>query len=203
MRLAGSLSGLLALAGCQFSSVTPVAMRGPAPALIAIWPTVPAPFAASEAALLTGLGDAVSDRGFRIVAPAVARQLLVDAGRWRPHVAPAELAATGLALGADAVLVLEVRAFESSSGARSGHLEVARWDLGWRLLSTVGRGVLWEYSHQGAWRASDGDDFDSLRRLDAPPATVPIGGGRGWSFRKADELAANLHRLALQHLPRR
>jgi len=186
------------LAGCRFSMVEPQPLTGPQPSGVAVWPSLPVDFAEDEAALLTGLDLAVRSRGYRTTSLEVGRQLLSEAGLWVSHAeAPRDAAAVGRALGVDALLLLEVREFE----ATRGEFRDARWDLVWRLVSTRGGGVLWQYAHHGTWNRSREQRVDPLRRLDAEPDIVPIGGPRAWDFRSTADLAANLHWLALAHLP--
>ncbi|MCA8975167.1 MAG: hypothetical protein KDC98_10615 [Planctomycetes bacterium] len=194
----------LALAGCRFSTVEPTPFVGRMPTAIAVWPGVHADYAAFSPSLSSGLDAALAGRGYHMVSMAVGRQLLGDAGLWRDDLAqPADLAVAGDVLAVDAILVFEVRDYEDRSDDGGRRLLQARWDLGWRLLSTRGDGVLWQHSHHGNWRRRDEDGFDPLHRLDAPPATVPLGGDGSWRFRDREDLMANLHLLAMQHLPRR
>ena len=187
---------------CRLAVIEPEPLAGPVPAVIAVWPVAVTDSGAAADVLLSGLGMAVRGRGYAVVSTAVGRELLVGADLLPPDGVPRRLAAIGQALSADAVMVLDVRAFESRPTSVGGLAE-ARWDLGWRLLSTRGGGVLWSHVHHGLWRNSDGGGFDPLRRLDALPEIVPIGGDGRWHFGSVRELAAGLHRLAMEHLPRR
>ena len=81
-------------------------------------------------------------------------------------------------------------------------LESARWSLHWQLVSTRGAGVLWSWEHQGSWHRRDTDTSDPLRRHDADPEIVPIGGSSVPNFRDAIDVAAWLHKKAMEHLPR-
>lgn len=190
---------LAVLGGCRVAAVEPRPLAGPPPERVAVWPSVSEAFAADEAALLTGLDAALRARGYRTLSVAVARQILGDAGLWEAHdEPPREPSAAGRALMVDALLTLEVREFDTSPDG----LRDARWDLVWRLCSTRGGGVLWEHAHRGAWSRSAEQPVDASRRLDAEPDVVPLGGEPGFWFRDAADLAANLHRLAMAHLPR-
>jgi len=193
-------AGLAALGACQVGSVEPVPLRGPAPEVVVVWPmlgTAAQPFAAQ---LLTGADAALRGRGYRVLAVAVGAQMLAERGLLAADsVEPGDLARVGMELGVDAVLCLDVREFEVSADRFAD----ARWDVGWRLLSTRGHGVQWEHAHHGAWRRSDLDTDNPLRPLDAEPDFVPFGGDRSRNFRDVPDLAANLHRLAMAHLPRR
>ena len=198
-----SLLALVALAGCRVGAIEPEPLLGPAPVTIAVWPGLGGGFAALEPALLAGLDDAVRGRGYRIVNVAVTRELLRAADLWQSgDAAPAELGDVGRAVGADAVLEFEVRGYDDELDA-VGRLLRARWDVGWRLLSTRMAGVLWQHAHRGHWRRQPGEPFDPLRRLDEPLQPVTIGGEGVPVFRDRQELAAHLHRLAMQSLPTR
>ncbi len=198
--LASVLAGLLA--SCSFSSVDLVPLAGPAPQRVTVWPGVGGDLGPVSGTLLYGLDEALRRRGYRVVAQRVARQMLVDAGVPSPEsVLPerTDLGAIGRELAVDAVVLVDVRDFEVEP--RSGDLRHARWDLSWRILSTRDGAELWRYHHGGAWSRSSEQRFDSLERPEPMPGVVPIGGDAGWSFRDAADLAANLHRLALAHLP--
>lgn len=197
--LCAALALSLIAVGCRFSMVEPQPLAGPAPRGVAVWPSLSAQFADHEGALLTGLDAAVRSRGYRAVSLAVGRQLLVDSELWVPHaLPPRDLTAVGQVLGVDALLVFEVREFETTEG----EFRHARWDFAWQLVSTRGGGVLWRSDHHGTWSRSDEQRVDAQRSLEAEPEIIPIGGTRAWNFRSVADLAANLHRLALDRLPR-
>ncbi|MFY9342596.1 MAG: hypothetical protein WAT39_08905, partial [Planctomycetota bacterium] len=107
-------------------------------------------------------------------------------------------AAAGGALGVDAVLKFAVREF-----AVRGHRPVqdASWEVEWRIEGAHG-GVLWSLPHRGTYRPPHADFGDPHRPLDAPRDVVPIGGRGPRAFQDADELLANLHRMAMARLPR-
>lgn len=201
LRTRGALLAVLGAAGgCTVATIEPMPLAGPAPEVIAVWPAVaPAgqPFAAE---LLAGLGPALRARGYRVVSAAVARELLAERGiEPAGDGAPRDLPRAGMALGADAVLVLDVREF----AATVGRCDRAAWELGWRLLSVRGHGELWRHEHRGSWARADTDDRDPLRPIGAEPELVPIGGARVPSFRDVADLATHLHRGAFAHLPHR
>ncbi|MCA8948895.1 MAG: hypothetical protein KDE27_05290, partial [Planctomycetes bacterium] len=146
MRVHPNLTGMLllvGLSGCHVTTVESRPLAGPTPQRVAVWPV------ADEPVLLAGLDDALRGRGYTIVSTAVARQLLADAALLPPDTrAPrgAEVSAVGAALGADALLELEVSRFEASAG----EFREARWDLTWRLVAARDGAVVWDYEHAGA-----------------------------------------------------
>jgi len=188
-------SGLCA--ACRVAAVVPAPLLGPAPQSIAVWPAATAAGPHAQE-LLDGLDRAARTRGYRVQAAAVTERLLADAAEVVPPPSLEDLPGLGRLLDVDALLALEVRAF----AADGEPLRSSRWDLQWRLLSTRGHGTLWSFDHAGAW-ALLRDEADPQRRLDAEPEVVPIGGDRARRFRGVPELAADLHRLAMDHLPAR
>lgn len=200
----------LLVGACRIGgAVEPVPLVGSAPTVVVVWPVLEA--AGATAAGATAAGAAAADdllhgldvvlrlRGYRVVPPRVAEQMLLDAGIAVPTFAAVDLAAVGKVLLADAVLRLVVREF---AAAAEEPLQQARWDVEWNLVSTRGLGVQWSFAHHGSWRARDRDQQDPLRRLDAEPDIVPVGGNRTPGFRSRADLAHWLHRHALEHLPR-
>jgi hypothetical protein len=110
----------------------------------------------------------------------------------------AELARVGEQLGVDAVLQVTVADIDAGGRGRP-----ARWDVAWRLWSTRGSGLLWEFSDRGAYRrpaASEdpmrGVDDDALR-------AVTVGDDAQPAFRGTEDLADWLHRTVLQRLQAR
>ncbi len=189
---------IFAASGCQLATVEPEPLSGPMPSSIGIWPAVVETAGSQAPELLEGLDRAVRNRGYRGPSFEVGRRMLFDAS---PTAAPPtldDLAGIGRLLEVDAILVLEVIRF-AADGER---LRSASWHLQWRLLSTNGHGELWSYEHHGSWTPRAPFDDDPLRRLDAEPEVVPIGGDRTPHFRSVPELVAELHRLAMEHLPR-
>lgn len=187
--------GLAALAAaCRLGEPEPTPLRGPAPAVVAVWPHVAPAFAPVRATLLAGLDAALRERGYRIVTAPVAAEMLAAAGLG----AGVDPARAGPALGADAVLVCDVRAF-AAAGRRP--LQEADWDLAWRLVSTRGDGVLWEHRDTGVWSRPRDDGRPPGQPLDALPEVVAVGGGP-ITYRDAEDLLATLHRRALLALPR-
>lgn len=197
--LAGLLLCLLGAAGCatgwRVAAVSPQPFAGPAPRAIAVWPWVREAGPMSPDDLLADLDAMVRSRGYRAPSLAVARQQLLDAAV--PPGPPGDLAAAGRILAVDAILVLDVGRFEADGEP----LRRADWELGWRILSTTGGGLLWSHDHAGRWHRRDLVDDDPLRRPEAEPEVVPFGGDRAPDLRSGRELAANLHRLAMDHLP--
>ena len=105
-------------------------------------------------------------------------------------------------LDVDAVLIVQVRAFDA--GSRRARLQQARWDVVWRLESTRGAGTQWTFANHGTWRRAD-EPFDPTRGLADEQDSreiVPVGGRGGPSFRDVDELVAHLHADAMRRLPR-
>lgn len=197
-----AIAGLL-LAACHVPVITPEPLAGPAPRSIGIWPWSRSPEGPdvaeprTAAALLTDLDRAARSRGYRVPAREVGATLLADAGIAALPTTGDGLRALGRVLDAEALLVLTVREF----AAEGEPLQRARWDLQWQLLSLRGHGTLWSYEHHGAWAQRPFADEDPLRPLDAEPDVVPIGGDRARSCRSVAELAAQLHQLAMAHLP--
>lgn len=185
---------LAVLTGCRIGGVEPIPLRGAAPRTVLVWPAIDAQFAAWRQVLFTGLDLAVRRRGYTVVATAVARQLLADAGL-DPDGADGQqvFAATG----ADAVLRLTVHEFR----VQGERLQRADWDLSWELTATVTGASLWQFSHHGHWdRRPPVDEHPHPRtEEDLPPAMF---GDRAPDFRDAADLMAWLHRFALERLPR-
>ena len=184
-----------AVGACQLSGVVePTPLKGPAPHGIVVWPVLSDGVARD---VFAGLDLALRGRGYEVHSLAVGQQMLAEAGLLEG--AEPDAARIGPALGVDAVMQLRVGAF-AMEGGRS--LRRAHWSLHWQLVSTRGRGVLWSYEHQGSWDRRDTDTSDPLRRHDADPEIVPIGGSSVPNFRDAIDVAAWLHRKAMEHLPR-
>lgn len=191
-----ALGGLLALLpACRIGGAEPSPLAGPAPAAVAVWPFALGEHAVPDAVLTTGLEASLARRGYRVLAPAVAAQLLADA---RLDAATTDWVAVGKALRVDAVLQVHARQLDVE---RDDWLESARWDLEWRLWSTRGAGAQWRFEHHGTWRRRQPEPGNALRPLDAQPDIVPIGGDRTPNFRDEQELFAWLNRFAMDHLP--
>lgn len=182
------------LAACRLGgSVEPIALRGPAPASILVWPIAAADPDLPQLVLRAGLDVAVQRRGYRVLTSAVAAQMLADAGV-QPD--PTDVAAIRDATGADAVLRLVVQRLE----VEGERLQRADWDVAWELTSTVTGARLWEYAHVGHWDRRAPVEVHPLPREDeAPPVLF---GDRRPDFRDASDLMVWLHRFALEHLPR-
>lgn len=190
------------LTACRFSAqVETSPIRGEVPDTIAIWPLVSGGMPPDADLWFSGLAYHIGRRGYRVIAPGVAREVLLGS-----DITPSgadDWGAVGRALNADAVLLLEVSSFEARP---AGALQQASWDLAWRLVSTRGQGQQWTHRAHGRWRQADRDPLDATRRFDAmssPPPLVPIGGHRLPGFRDARDLFAYLHRAAMERLPAR
>lgn len=194
LALRGLVVVLLGLAGCTIGRVPkPLPLRGEPPRVVVVWPAVPEPFLTRRDELLLGLAPAVQRRGYHTITAAVAAQML-DAA---PLTSP-DLAAVGMRLGADALLQLHIRRFETESDR---WLRSAVWDLDWNLVSTRGLGTLWTFTHHGHFVANDNDRGDPLRPLDAEPDLAPAADRSQPGFRDVAELMAWLHHEAMLHLP--
>lgn len=194
LALCGLLVVLSGLAGCTLGRVpTPTPLRGEPPHVIAVWPVVAEPFLTRRDELLLGLAPAVQRRGYRTITAAVAAQMLGDV-----LPAPPDLAAVGMRLGADALLQLHIRRFETDADQ---WLRSAIWDLDWSLVSTRGIGTLWTFTHHGHFAAHDADRGDPLRPLDAEPDLAPAADRSQPGFRDVAELMRWLHHEAMLHLP--
>jgi len=191
------LAASAAFAGCRVGGAEATPFRGAAPKTILIWPTVAAPFAAQQPVLLTGLDLAVRRRGHVVIATAVARQLLGDAGVPLDPAEGPHGEQLFRATGADAVLRLIVRAFR----VQGERLQRADWDLDWELRATATGAVLWQFSHHGHWerRVPIEQHPHPRSEEDQPPVLF---GDREPDFRDASDLAAWLHRFAMERLPR-
>ena len=185
--------------GCQFGAeAEPTPLVGTPPETVAIWPFAAGGAPPGAELWFTQLAYQLGSRGYRVVAPGVVRELLlasdlVDSLDDAP--------AVGRALAADAVLHLEVRAFDAVS---DGALQRADWDLVWRIVSTRGQGQQWAHAWTGRFLQADRDPVDATRGFDEmkePPPIVPIGGSGLPGFRDARELFAYLNRGAMQRLP--
>ena len=191
---------MLPFTGCLFSAAVETSpIRGEVPGTIAIWPFVSGGVPPDADLWFSGMSYHVGRRGYRVIAPGVAREVLIGS-----DIAPAlsdDWGAVGRALHADAVLLVEVSSFEARP---AGALRHASWDLTWRLVSTRGQGEQWSHRAHGRWRQADRDPMDATRRFDAmasPPPLVPIGGPRIPGFRDARDLLAHLHGAAMESLP--
>ncbi|HEX6812114.1 MAG TPA: hypothetical protein VF384_10865 [Planctomycetota bacterium] len=185
-----------AAGACRVGDVEPTPLRGPMPQGIVVWPVLPEADQATQE-VFAGLDLAVRQRGYEVQSLAVGTQLLAEAGLLDG--ADPDAARIGPALGVDAVMRLQVGEFRME-GERS--LRSAHWRLHWQLVSTRGGGVLWSHEHNGSWDRRDTDTGDPMRRYDAEPEIVPIGGSSVPNFRDAIDVAAWLHRRAMEHLPR-
>lgn len=185
------------VAACSWFEPTPEPLVGPPPRLVAVSPAVPEAFHEMAGLLTTGLGEALAARGYRTTSRSVVAQLVHDEGGDPLVASPVEIARL---TRADAVLVLGVRRFDVR-GERP--LDLAAWDLEWRLVSGAGL-ELWRYEARGTWRPSDVDSSAPARSFEteAQPEMHWIGGPAVPVFRDAIDLVSWLHRGALSRLPR-
>ena len=202
MRRSPILVALLGLfASCSFGAgVEPTPLVGDSPETVAIWPFAAGATPPDGELWFTGIAYQLGRRGYRVVAPGVARELLLGTDLAASLEDPR---AVGRALDADAVLHVDVRAFESR-GERS--LREARWDVAWRLVSTRGQGQQWAHAAHGRWRMTDRESVESALGFEDIRGPLPprsVGGPRVPSFRDARELFAFLHREAMVRLPER
>lgn len=198
MRGVAAIAALLGAACSSLAPPEPMPLRGPSPERIAIWPAVVGEPEPLRGTLLVGLDGAVRARGHQGPSLAVGRELLAETELGLDASgAPADLAAVGKALRVDAVLVLSARRFDAEVEPWNG----AAWSLSWRLWSTRGHGLLWQFDHDGAWQRQRRDDGDPVPRTDDDLHTVAIGGGPAQNFRDLPDLVRSLHRLACDHLP--
>ena len=186
-------------AGCRFSGAVEVSpVSGPPPATVAIWPLAEGGEPPDADLWFAGLAYQLGRRGYRVVAPGVTREVLLASDL---ATAAADLPAVGRALDADALLVVELHAFEARG---RDVLRAASWDVSWSLVSTRGLGRQWAHAAHGSWRQADRAPLDSPRGFDEfedPGPLVSIGGSAVPSFRDVEELVAHLHRAAMQRLP--
>ncbi len=190
-----------ASAGCRFgAAVEATPIVGAAPQTVAVWPFAAGAEPPGDDLWFHGLAYHLGRRGYRVVAPGVAREVLASsdlASGLRDE------AAVGRALLADAVLYVEVRGFDASGGRA---LKEASWDIVWRLVSTRGEGQQWSYANRGSWRQADRAPLESFRSFDEqqePPPILPIGGSDVPAFRDTRDVMAHLHRVAMARLPER
>lgn len=196
---------LVALLGlstsCSFDAdVEPTPLLGDAPQTVAIWPFAAGGQPPDSEVWFTGLAYQLGRRGYRVIAPGVSRELLLGSDL---AVALEDVEAVGRALAADAVLHVDVRAFESRG---EGSLREASWDVAWRLVSTRGQGQQWAHVAHGAWHMADRERLESALGFEDIRGPLPprsIGGPRVPSFRDVAELLAHLHREAMARLPER
>jgi hypothetical protein len=192
------------LPACQVAQVAPTPVAGVEPATLAVWPHLDAGIEGVVAAeVLLPLDGAMRRRGYQVPSTAVVQRLLADRG----HLAAApDAEALGMLselFGAEAVMVVEVRYWESDGEP----LRHARWDLSWRLVSASDSDPArlverWSHTHHGAWRQASPDPLglDALARHDG--TTFPAHRGAGApSYRSAGELLAALHLMAMERLP--
>lgn len=200
------------LAACRVAPVAPTPVAGAAPTTLAVWPRLDAEVAGAGVAagvvaaeVLLPLDGAMRRRGYQVPSTAVVQRLLADRGHLAAAPDAEALAMLTELVGAEAVMVLELRHWETEGEP----LRHARWDLSWRLVaaseSDPARLVeRWSHTHHGAWQQASPDPLglDALARHDGTtfPAHRSVGAP---SYRSAGELLAALHRMAMEHLPPR
>lgn len=190
---------LLSLSACRIGAEPePIPIDGPAPEVIAVWPAASGAEPPGAELWFTGLSNALSRRGYRVLPPAVTSELLRTSDL---ATAAVNEQGIGRALRADALLQLRVHQFEATANPA---LQTADWHLEWRLLSTRGLGIQWTFTHQGHYQQVDPDPFDPARSVDEHrhlPDLAPIGGPRHPNFQTPRDLLAHLHNQAIAHLP--
>ena len=190
----------LVLAACTIGRVESTPFEGPAPSAI----LVPPPVSLREGLVMDlrgfayGAERAIAERGYRALPLGAGFDLAQRCGALtgdQPE--PDALQRLQQQVGVDAVLRIEISAWEVEPGARfSG----ASWDVTWRLLSTESGVVLWQHRLQGNWRKV-AEMPDHLRRDEMEPQPALIGGTRPQSFASERELVFALHRSALSRMP--
>ena len=190
----------LVLAACTIGRVESTPFEGPAPSAILVLP----PVSLREGLVMDlrgfayGAERAIAERGYRALPLGAGFDLAQRCGALtgdQPE--PEALQRLQQQVGVDAVLRIEISAWEVEPGARfSG----ASWDVTWRLLSTESGVVLWQHRLQGNWRKV-AEMPDHLRRDEMEPQPALIGGTRPQSFASERELVFALHRSALSRMP--
>ena len=190
----------LVLAACTIGRVESTPFEGPAPSAILVLP----PVSLREGLEMDlrgfayGAERAIAERGYRALPLGAGFDLAQRCGALtgdQPE--PDALQRLQQQVGVDAVLRIEISAWEVEPGARfSG----ASWDVTWRLLSTESGVVLWQHRLQGNWRKV-AEMPDHLRRDEMEPQPALIGGTRPQSFASERELVFALHRSALSRMP--
>jgi len=194
------------LPACRVAQVAPTPVAGAVPTTIVVWPRllVDLPVADAEEILLP-LDGALRRRGYQVPSTAVTQRLLLDRGH--PERAPDAAALQMLAelVGAEAVMMVEVRQLQVDGEPPRN----ARWDLSWRLLAIgemdpsrlVER---WSHTHHGAWRQAEAEPLapEPFARDDGTSFPAHRGAGVP-NYRSVRELFGSLHRMAMDHLPLR
>jgi hypothetical protein len=197
------LGAAMFASGCGAPPVAVTPLRGPAPKGVLVLPPQDDTGAGRrDARDLAWFADrALQERGYRALPLDVGFDL---ARRFGPGpgqpLLPADLLRLGRAAAVDAVLTIDVAAFETE-GSRP--LQSAQWDVAWTLVGVADAAPLWQYRGRGTWHRAPPDPGDLMRPIDAEPEVVPVGGMRPRDFRDERELAATLHRDAMARLPRR
>jgi hypothetical protein len=196
----GASALLIAAAGaCRIEPVAPTPLAGPMPTALVIAPP-------RDDTGIVGLGDAIMSgceiamraRGYRVLPLGVGYDLFRTAPL-PPVPGPAELQRVRAAMDVDAVLLVEVLAFDADASP----FDAAKWDLQWRLLSTRTGEQIWQHRETGSWHRDRGGPVDPTQAPDAPPRVQPFGQPPPQNFQSVRDLAAALHRAAASRLPRR
>src|SRR5262245_26434462 len=197
------LAAAVLACGCGAAPVAVTPLRGPAPkGVLVLPPHDESGSGRRDARDLAWFADqALRERGYRALPLDVgfdlARQFGPAPGQ---PLLPADLLRLGRAAAVDAVLTIDVAAFETEGGRP---LQSARWDVTWTLIGVADAAPLWHYRGRGTWHRAPPEHGDLLEPTDAEAAVVPFGGLRPRDFRDERELAATLHRDAMARLPRR
>lgn len=190
------LSTLAVLAACAAQPIEPVPLRGPAPGRIYL-ARPKAPAGISPDLLLSGLEEALAERGYGVIPADLSRSLErrfgFDASTERGLRVAAEKS------GADAVLRVRAARF-SSEQARA--LLRASYDVEWTLRAIDGA-LIWRFRLEGDYvRPRDESDVLWAPSYEDRRAT-PLFARTTRPFRDAGEFVAVLHRSALSRLPRK
>ena len=142
----------LVLAACTIGRVESTPFEGPAPSAILVLPPVSLRegLAMDLRGFAYGAERAIAERGYRALPLGAGFDLAQRCGALtgdQPE--PDALQRLQQQVGVDAVLRIEISAWEVEPGARfSG----ASWDVMWRLLSKESGFGLWHQLLQGNWR---------------------------------------------------
>ena len=198
----GFLAAALALvaSACGVGSVSQKPFDGPAPSSVLVLPPVARRegLAMDAREFAFGADRAIVARGYRALPLGAGFDLAKRCGvldTVEPE--PDAMRRLQQQVGVDAVLRVEIDAWESNSADR---FSSASWDLTWRLLSTETGAQIWSHRLQGHWQKPF-DAPDHLKREDGEPEVAMIGATRPEVFRSERELIAALHRSALARMP--
>jgi hypothetical protein len=192
------------LPACRVAQVTPTPVAGEIPSTVVVWPHLAATTPIADAAeVLLPLDGALRRRGYQVPSTVVTQRLLADRGHLAvaPDVAALQMLAE--LVGAEAMVVVEVRLLQVDGEPPRN----ARWDLSWRLLAVSDSDPVrlverWSHTHHGAWRQAEADPLapEPFERDDGTSFPAHRGAGMP-NYRNVRELFASLHRMAMDHLP--